>query len=197
MLRRRHRKDSSYFEIFIALVLVRFVLLAMLLIFLAPKEEQNKKNDFEEKNAIRVEVTWEDNRKVDVDLWGKAPGDRPVGWSNKGGKYLDLVRDDLGNYPGSHYEIIYGRKLQDGEYVFNLHLYSNYEPNYPIVPVQIKVYQIDVNSKGPPNTIYTKTVELFKNGDEITILRFTVRGGFIDLHSFNFVYYKLYGRQDP
>jgi len=31
-----------------------------------------------------------------VDLWVQAPGDVPVGYSNKSGGVLNLLRDDLG-----------------------------------------------------------------------------------------------------
>jgi hypothetical protein len=31
-----------------------------------------------------------------VDLWVQAPGDIPVGYSNKGGLIMNLLRDDLG-----------------------------------------------------------------------------------------------------
>ena len=43
-----------------------------------------------------VDAQWPDNWRTDVDLWVQAPGDVPVGYSNKGGVIMNLLRDDLG-----------------------------------------------------------------------------------------------------
>lgn len=193
----RARERRGYNEIFVALILVRFVLLALLLVFLAPKEESKNESNVEERNALRIEVNWETGRDVDADVWAKAPGDKPVGWTNKGGKYLDLVRDDLGHEdykPSPNYEIIYGRKLVDGEYIVNCYLWANREKDWPIVTMTVDIYLIDLNLKeAKPNKIFTGTCQLNKVGQEITVLRFMVKNGVIDKTSFNTVYRKLYG----
>jgi hypothetical protein len=193
----RSRTSRGYNEIFVALILVRFVLLALLLIFLVPKEDDKKESNVEERNALRIEINWENGRDVDVDIWAKAPGDKPVGWTNKGGKYLDLVRDDLGHedhQPSPNYEITYGRKLVDGEYIVNLYLWANREKDWPVVPVKVDIYLIDLNQKSAnPNKIFNDTVQLNKTGQEVTVLRFNVVNGVPDKTSFNSVYRKLYG----
>ena len=64
----------------------------------------------------------------DVDLWVQAPGDLPVGYSNKGGAVFNLLRDDLGHQldlSGLNYESSYARGIVPGEYTVNLHLYRN------------------------------------------------------------------------
>ena len=40
---------------------------------------------------------WPPELDSDVDLWVQAPGDVPVGYSNKGGAVFNLLRDDLGH----------------------------------------------------------------------------------------------------
>ena len=75
-----------------------------------------------------VEIRWPDELDTDVDLWVKAPGDRPVGYSNRGGLVFNLLRDDLGHSSDLtklNYEFAYTRGAPAGEYVVNVHLYRN------------------------------------------------------------------------
>ena len=116
--------NENPFEILLSLVLIRFVILALVLIFVMPKQEVKKLVENRDRGLIRIEIIWEQGKDVDVDLWVQAPGDSPVGWSNKNGKIFDLVRDDLGalnNPSGIHYEIAYARNVPSGEHVVNVH----------------------------------------------------------------------------
>ena len=75
-----------------------------------------------------IEARWPDGVDADVDLWVQAPGDVPVGYSNKGGAIFNLLRDDLGqraDATGMNYEVSYARGMPAGEYTANLHLYRN------------------------------------------------------------------------
>ena len=45
---------------------------------------------------VIIEAQWADKLDADVDLWVQAPGDVPVGYSNKSGAVFNLLRDDLG-----------------------------------------------------------------------------------------------------
>ena len=75
-----------------------------------------------------VEANWPPELDSDVDLWVQAPGDVPVGYSNKGGAVFNLLRDDLGqqlDLSGLNYETAYSRGIVPGEYTVNLHLYRN------------------------------------------------------------------------
>ena len=48
---------------------------------------------------------------------GKAPDDIPVGYSNKGGLFFNLLRDDLGKYKDNspiNYEVSYSRGISEG-----------------------------------------------------------------------------------
>ena len=63
---------------------------------------------------VIVELRWPDDSSADVDLWVQAPGDRPVGYSNKGGLVFNLLRDDLGKYNDPieiNYEVSYSRGI--------------------------------------------------------------------------------------
>jgi acyl-CoA thioesterase len=100
------------------------------------------------------------------------PGDVPVGYSNKGGLIMNLLRDDLGtNDPNSlHYENQYSRGVPPGEYTVNLRLFRNLESRYP-VPVEVTVRCSA--EKSPRNIVNTK-VQMNREGEEVTALRFRV-----------------------
>lgn len=199
-----HKKSAAPFNLYAAvfsLALIRVALIALLLLFLVPIDESKKFEDEDSNRGnMRIEITWEDFKDVDVDLWVKAPGEPAVGWSAKNGKTFNLVRDDLGNInnpTGKHYEVTYGRGLPPGEYIVNLHLYANREQNYPIVPVTVAVVVIkEDNGKSPKEKIFTKTVNLLRTGDEVTVIRFKILPSKdVDASSLNDVDYPLYKAQ--
>ena len=64
---------------------------------------------------VMVEANWPPGMDSDVDLWVQAPGDVPVGYSNKGGAVFNLLRDDLGqqlDLSGLNYESSYSRGVR-------------------------------------------------------------------------------------
>ena len=122
--------------------------------------------------SVIVDIHWNDKIDADVDLWVQAPGDVPVGYSNKSGIIFNLLRDDLGHSGdplSMNYEIAYGRGLWPGEYTVNAHLYRSTDGQFPI-PVLAKV-----SVRGPAGevtNILRSTVELTYVGQETTIFRF-------------------------
>jgi hypothetical protein len=90
------------------------------------------------------------------------PGHVPVGYSNKGGLIMNLLRDDLGtNDPNSlHYENQYSRGVPPGEYTVNLRLFRNLESRYS-VPVEVTVRCSA--EKSPRNIVNTK-VQMNREG---------------------------------
>lgn len=122
---------------------------------------------------VVVEIRWPDTINADVDLWVEAPGDRPVGYSNKGGRVFNLLRDDLGKYhdlTDVNYEFAFSRGIPNGEYVINVHLYRNSSSVYP-VPVTV-VASIKKSTSQSLKRLVTSKVELTHRGEEITVFRF-------------------------
>src|SRR6266404_8631166 len=122
--------------------------------------------------SLIVDIRWDDKIDADVDLWVQAPGDVPVGYSNKSGMIFNLVRDDLGKGgdPNSmNYEIAYGRGHWPGEYVVNAMLYRSRDRKYP-VGAQIKVSL--QNQQGQVRQALQTNVELTFEGQEATAFRF-------------------------
>ncbi|MGE5147620.1 MAG: hypothetical protein ACM3N5_12785 [Candidatus Eiseniibacteriota bacterium] len=136
---------------------------------------------------VMVEIRWPDELDADVDLWVQAPGDVPVGYSNKGGKIFNLLRDDLGtkgDATGLNYEVSYSRGIPPGEYVVNVHLYRN---NTQLTEIPVTTV---VSVKGPTahgaKQILTSQVKLTHLGQELTVFRFRLtKNGELDSGSVN------------
>ena len=121
---------------------------------------------------VMIEARWPDGVDSDVDLWVQAPGDVPVGYSNKGGAVFNLLRDDLGaraDATGINYEVSYARGLPPGEYTANLHLYRNVV-GAP-VPVTV-VASVKTSVQESARQILSAKVELTREGQEVTVFRF-------------------------
>jgi hypothetical protein len=121
---------------------------------------------------VMIEARWPDDVDADVDLWVQAPGDVPVGYSNKGGAIFNLLRDDLGtraDATGLNYEISFARGMPPGEYTANVHLYRNEAGGHVPVTVVASVKAPDQQSS---KQILASTVELTREGQELTVFRF-------------------------
>jgi hypothetical protein len=164
---------GTVFRDVVMLALVGFVaIVVMLLPHLNPPGAKTADNMTPPGNVI-VEIRWPDEIDADVDLWVQAPGDVPVGYSNKGGMVFNLLRDDLGNridVTGLNYETSYSRGLQPGEYTVNLHLYRNPSGVYPI-PVTV-VTSVKRNAKETARQLLASDVLLASEGEEVTVYRF-------------------------
>ena len=119
-----------------------------------------------------VEVTWPDEIDSDVDLWVQAPGDIPVGYSNKGGVIFNLLRDDLGkrvDATGLNYEVSYARGILAGEYTVNVHLYRN---PASILPIPVTVVTSVKSGARRARQLLASQIELAREGEELTVYRF-------------------------
>lgn len=121
---------------------------------------------------VMIEARWPDGVDADVDLWVQAPGDVPVGYSNKGGAVFNLLRDDLGtraDATGLNYEVSFARGLPAGEYTANLHLYRNLSAGR--VPVTV-VASVKTADQQTSRQLLASSVELAREGQELTVFRF-------------------------
>jgi hypothetical protein len=183
-----HEDDgtSTVFRDVITLALLGFV--AAVILLLPHVNPQAKTSDaVDVPGNVMVEIRWPDQIDADVDLWVQAPGDVPVGYSNKGGKVFNLLRDDLGtkgDVTGLNYEVSYSRGIPEGEYVVNLHLYRN---NSALTEIPVTVV---VSSKGAAGhsakQILTSKATLRHIGQELTVFRFRLnKNGDLEANSVN------------
>ena len=170
-----HEDDAAdtVFRDVVMLALAGFVVLViMLLPHLNPPGARTADDTVPPGNVL-VEVRWPDEIDADVDLWVQAPGDVPVGYSNKGGAVFNLLRDDLGrrsDVTGLNYETSYSRGMLPGEYTVNLHLYRNASKVYP-VPVTV-VTSVKRSADHAARQLLASKALLVREGEELTVYRF-------------------------
>lgn len=167
--------SGTVFRDVVMLALVGFVaLVVMLLPHLNPPGAKTA-DDVAPPGNVIVEVRWPDEIDADVDLWVQAPGDVPVGYSNKGGAVFNLLRDDLGkpgDVTGLNYETSYSRGIVPGEYTVNLHLYRTLS-KAPSVPATVVTSVKDSGGQKTRQLLASK-VRLEHEGEELTVFRFTL-----------------------
>jgi hypothetical protein len=166
--------NGTVFRDVITLALCGFVAVVILLLpHLNPKQEAQAAVANAVPGNVMVEARWADELDSDIDLWVQAPGDVPVGYSNKSGVIFNLLRDDLGRNADPtqlNYEVSYSRGVPPGEYAVNLHMYRN---KSKVSPVKVTV----VTSVKKPNSesakqILTSSIDLMAENQETTVYRF-------------------------
>lgn len=163
--------DGTVFRDILMLTLLGFVTIVVLLLphLNPPRADASA----EPAGDVVVEARWADELRSDVDLWVQGPGDRPVGYARKSGSVFDLLRDDLGlsrDLTSLNYEFAFSRGAPAGEYVVNLHLFNSNGEALPI-PVNV-VVSIRNGQTGSLSEVAARRVELTRNGEEVTVLRF-------------------------
>jgi len=184
---------GTVFRDVIMLALMGFVVIVILLLPHINPSKQKENVDINPPGNVIIEIQWSDDLDTDVDLWVQGPGDVPVGYSNKGGKLFNLLRDDLGHsgdVTTINYENSFSRGIVEGEYTVNLHLYRNVSGVLPI-PV-IVVVSVKENPDASTKQILTRTVDLLSVGQEITVFRFELnKHGKLDVESVHDIYKSL------
>ena len=166
-------ENDVVFRDVILLALTGFISMVILLIpFVNPPTEEESSST--PPGNVIVELFWDNKRDVDIDLWVQAPDDIPVGYSNKGGLFFNLLRDDLGIYKDNspvNYEVSYSRGISKGTYIANVHLYrEDKSPFQPIIAeLLISVVDPDTNKR---RQILKTSKKLEEIGKEITVFQF-------------------------
>jgi hypothetical protein len=165
--------SGTVFRDVILLALAGFVFITVLLLpHINPKAKQGEGAADPPGNVI-AEIRWDDKLRTDVDLWVQAPGDVPVGYSNKSGLIFNLLRDDLGSHADPtdvNFETSFSRGIPPGEYTVNVHLFRNLENTYPI-NVRV-VVRVKTDNEAGARPIAATTVRLDREGQELTAFRF-------------------------
>lgn len=174
---------DTVFRDVIMLALAGFVTIVILMLaHINPKAKASTQEDAPPPGNVMVEANWPPDLDSDVDLWVQAPGDVPVGYSNKGGAVFNLLRDDLGHQldlSGLNYESSFSRGVVPGEYTVNLHLYRN-RARAVAVPVTV-VVSVKPGPDRPARQVLMSKVTLSREGEERTVFRFglTEAGGIV------------------
>ena len=168
---------GTVFRDVIMLGLAGFVAMVVLLLPHINPPGAKTSEDIAPPGNVIVEIRWPDDVDADVDLWVQAPGDVPVGYSNKGGAVFNLLRDDLGlrgDATGLNYETSYSRGIVPGEYAVNLHLFRNPSNTYPVLVTVVTSVKRDASE--PTRQLLASEVLLVSEGEEVTVYRFQLTG---------------------
>ena len=165
--------SGTVFRDVILLALAGFMFVTVLLLpHVNPKGKESEGSTDPPGNVI-VELRWDDKLRTDVDLWVQAPGDVPVGYSNKSGLIFNLLRDDLGRNADPtqlNYEVSYSRGIPPGEYAINLHMYRN---KARVSPVKVTVVtSVKKPTAESAKQVLSSTVDLTVENQELTVYRF-------------------------
>lgn len=184
---------GTLFRDVLSLALMGFLAVIVLLLpYINPRGTQAEATTPPPGNVI-VEITWASELNADVDLWVQAPGDLPVGYSNKGSVFFNLLRDDLGQYMDPtmiNHEVAYTRGIIPGEYIVNIHAYRGDYAKPPPMEVH-SVISIKMDGENGPIVVPVlgTTARLDYVGQEITVFRFTLdKKGVIQAGSVNSLY---------
>ncbi len=167
--------SGTVFRDVLTLALLGFLaVIVILLPFVNPKGRKAESMAPPPGNVI-VEITWPSEMNADIDLWVHAPGDAPVGYSNKGGIVFNLLRDDLGKFmdpTNINHEVAYTRGLIPGEYTVNVHAYRIDTKNPP--PIEVKAVVSVKQESGAADVVPVlgASAMLVRLGQELTIFRF-------------------------
>jgi hypothetical protein len=155
-----------------------FILMTVLLMAVVnPPAKSSESDGVPAPGNVIVEAQWPDRIDADVDVWVQAPGDAPVGYSNKSGRVFNLLRDDLGHsqdLTDYNYEVAYSRGTPAGEYVVNIHMYRGVGVAYPVAVKVVASVKQDATATSTP--LVATTVELRRENQEVTALRFRLDG---------------------
>jgi len=149
------------------------IIIVALLIHINPEADNTNAAEVKSPGNVIVDIYWPDGSEADVDLWVQAPGDMPVGYSNKGGLIFNLLRDDLGQHGDAtdrNQETAFSRAIPPGRYTVNVHLYRDTDDEAPI-PVEVMV-SVKNDDRDSADHILMSKVELRREGQELTVFNF-------------------------
>jgi len=175
--RNQSKADPFIDLLFNSLLGFSFLFLVSLL-FINPKADKAK---VEKQAEYIITATWPRNLADDIDLWMRAPTGHTVSYLQKEVGWLNLERDDRGELNDTliidgkeeihpiNQEIITIRKRLAGEYVVNLYYYT--AKSKKAIPVDLRIDRINPKYE----TVYRKTINLKKQDEETTAVRFTIK----------------------
>ena len=182
------RRPSLSFSVPFVDLLLAFLcifLVIMIPFLLLPHEEKKTEAEGIVMGSLCVEISWPNERNIDIDLWGHSPkADYVVGWTNMHSPHLNLYRDVVGfkgNPVHQNLEVMCSQDVPVGEWVFNIHYFSNHEIGLETltntddrlaVPVTMIVRLKTVGSQ--KDKIFQGTYTLNTQGQEKTMFSFVV-----------------------
>lgn len=168
--------NTANLDVLWTIIGVLLILVVMKLFAIVMEEKPIEKDgSINQNNVLLIEARWPDKMCDDIDLWVLAPGEgKPVGFSNRGGVVMDLLRDDLGcsnDATTLNMELQFSRGVPAGEYVINI---QGYRVDSEKVPVAVTVTLRPIN--GATRQLLTRQIVIEEDDEEQTVFSFTLDG---------------------
>jgi len=201
-LKMDNSEEESSSVVFRDTILNTFLGIIFIFILLIPfiNPPKNKETeDMKNRDEMIVEMIWDNEVDIDMDVWVQAPDEPPVGFSNKRSLTVDLLRDDLGliaDISSLNYEYVFVRKLKQGEYIINAH---SFRWNAPIDELKVEfIITIHRNEGKITNKeVFKRTLKFTGQGQEKTVLRFEIdEQGKVIRDSINYDFISLLRKMD-
>ena len=158
------------------------VCLLMMFMILALTASDSKTSHIPTYGKMAVTATWAPNANDDIDIYVRDPLGNIVYFANKSFPNMHLERDDLGTQLSGTQTLPNGRKVIvsyngerivitsviPGEYTVNLHYYRLATKGG--LDVLVQLWQLQGNDV----VLMSKKVHLLREGDEVTVWRFTL-----------------------
>lgn len=178
LFKRKNSFDIDPFTdlLFNALLTFTFLFLIALLLLNPPA----KTGIIDPKAEFLITVSWPDGNPNDIDVWAQGPQGKKVWYKRTQDGLMHLDRDDRGlandiqTINGKevinpiNQEVLTIRGRPPGEYIVNVHYFKSETD----VKVPVTVYLAEVNPV--MKVLHYHTLELEKEGDEATAVRFTL-----------------------
>ena len=178
--------DPFYDMLFNMLIAFVFCFIVALL---AMNPKSTKAGDIPAKAEFIITLSWPDYDPNDIDTWVRNPAGEVVWFRNREAGLMHLDRDDRGVSNDTivvngqrivnplNQEVVTLRGIAPGEYVVNAYYYESkeVETSDPKAgqPVDVTLSVVKVNPRA--EVVYYGQGRLEKRGDEVTLVRFSVR----------------------
>jgi hypothetical protein len=153
-----------------------FVIMSTLLLALVNDPAPPKPDQAAADDGIYFRIKWKESSDIDVDLWSRAPGDVPVGYSSKQGRFIALKEDNLGKgdfLGGDRREESHAFAMPPGEYCATAGLYRTAELVDEQHPLTV-FYQALFHFGGVDTDIAHGSITLTRVGEEKTLACFSI-----------------------
>jgi hypothetical protein len=171
--------EWSYRDLLTSLMVV-YMAMAALALIAASKASTPGVNQ----GNLLFQLTWDQGKMADVDLWVRAPGDQTVGYAHPAGRHCNLLRDDTGrpaDPESRNMELTVCRGLPDGEWIANAALYADRDGKLPVGAT----VTASLAGQDGVQQIASRRLQLSREGEEQTAFRFTLHGKQVEADSVN------------
>lgn len=156
------------------------IMFIMIVIYVNPPTQEEEVTVASTAGNTLIFIFWPNKDiKADIDLWvwNEEEG-KPVGYSNRNGNRLDLLRDELGHlndFIDINIENLVARGVVNKKWIINLHYYSTASSETPPITVKViaeTIVKTESELSDRKIVLLEREVILTEVGEEVTVASF-------------------------